>query len=70
MGPRGVASIVFGLIAYNALPNEDGEAVLAATCIIVLSSLLLHGLGAPFVINRLYGSAHQASGVVGSHRSQ
>lgn len=70
MGPRGVASIVFGLIAYNALPNEDGEAVLAATCIIVLSSLLLHGLGAPFVINRLYGSAHHASGVVGSHRSQ
>ncbi len=56
MGPRGVASIVFGLIAYNALPNADGEAVLAATCIIVLSSLLLHGLGAPLIIRRLYGA--------------
>lgn len=55
MGPRGAASIVFGLIAYNALPIEDGEAVLAATCIIVLSSLLLHGAAAPLIISRLYG---------------
>lgn len=55
MGPRGAASIVFGLIAYNALPIDDGEAVLAATCIIVLSSLLLHGAAAPPIISRLYG---------------
>ncbi|WP_228118135.1 cation:proton antiporter domain-containing protein [Rhodococcus erythropolis] len=55
MGPHGAASIVFGLIAYNALPNEDGEAVLAAACIIVLSSLVLHGLGASRVISLLYG---------------
>lgn len=61
MGPRGVASIVFGLIAYNALPIDDGEAVLAATCIIVLSSMLLHGVGAPLVISKLYGSAREQS---------
>lgn len=57
MGPRGAASIVFGLIAYNALPFDEGAPVLAATCIIVLSSLLLHGAAAPLIITRLYGSA-------------
>lgn len=62
MGPRGAASIVFGLIAYNALPPDDGDAVLAATCIIVLSSLLLHGLGAPLVISKLYGPAPASAG--------
>lgn len=56
MGPRGAASIVFGLIAYNALPTADGEAVLAATCVIVLSSLVLHGLCASRVITMFYGS--------------
>jgi NhaP-type Na+/H+ or K+/H+ antiporter len=55
MGPRGAASIVFGLIAYNALPRDDGDAVLAATCIIVLSSVVLHGLGASRFISVLYG---------------
>jgi NhaP-type Na+/H+ or K+/H+ antiporter len=55
MGPRGAASTVFGQIAYNALPGENGEAVLAATCIVVLGSLLFHGLGAPLFISRLYG---------------
>ncbi|RPA65864.1 sodium:proton antiporter [Gordonia oryzae] len=57
MGPRGAASIVFGLIAFNALPGDDGIAVLSATCIIVLGSLLLHGMGAPVVIRALYGPA-------------
>jgi NhaP-type Na+/H+ or K+/H+ antiporter len=55
MGPRGAASIVFGLIAYNALPRDDGDAVLAATCIIVLSSVVLHGLGTSRFISALYG---------------
>lgn len=55
MGPRGAASIVFGLIAYNALPRDDGDAVLAATCIIVLSSVVLHGLGTSRFISVLYG---------------
>jgi NhaP-type Na+/H+ or K+/H+ antiporter len=55
MGPRGAASIVFGLIAFNALPENAGVAVLAATCFIVLGSLVFHGLGAPLIIRRLYG---------------
>ncbi|MGN7133085.1 cation:proton antiporter domain-containing protein [Rhodococcoides corynebacterioides] len=55
MGPRGAASIVFGLIAFNALPDDEGFAVLVATCFIVLGSLALHGVGAPLIIRRLYG---------------
>ncbi|MHC2186939.1 NhaP-type Na+/H+ or K+/H+ antiporter [Rathayibacter agropyri] len=59
LGPRGAASIVFGLIAFNALPSEDGFDVLAATGFVVGGSLLLHGIGAPLLIRRLYGAAER-----------
>lgn len=54
MGPRGAASIVFGLIAANALPGEEGFLVLAATCMVVLGSVVLHGIGGPLLIRRLW----------------
>lgn len=56
MGPRGAASIVFGLIAANALPGEDGFLVLAATCMVVLGSVVLHGIGGPLLVRRLWGA--------------
>lgn len=61
MGPRGAASIVFGLIAFNALPEDDGAAVLVATCFIVFGSLIIHGVGAPLVIRKLYGRSEASS---------
>jgi NhaP-type Na+/H+ or K+/H+ antiporter len=56
MGPRGAASIVFGLIAFNALPLDQGYPVLAATCMVVLGSLLVHGAGGTLLIGRFYGA--------------
>ncbi len=54
MGPRGAASIVFGLIAANALPGEEGFLVLAATCMVVLGSVILHGVAGPLLVRRLW----------------
>lgn len=56
MGPRGAASIVFGLIAANALPGEQGFLVLAATCMVVLGSVVLHGIGGPLLVRRMWGT--------------
>lgn len=55
MGPRGAASIVFGLLAFNALPLSQGVLVLAATSMVVLGSLVLHGAGGTLLIKKLYG---------------
>lgn len=54
MGPRGAASIVFGLIAANALPGEEGFLVLAATCMVVLGSVVLHGIAGPLMVRWLW----------------
>lgn len=54
MGPRGAASIVFGLIAANALPGEEGFLVLAATCMVVLGSVVLHGVAGPLMVRWLW----------------
>lgn len=47
LGPRGTASIVFGLLAYNALSEDLGNATLYVTMIVVIGSMVLHGLIAP-----------------------
>ncbi|MDQ0642364.1 cation:proton antiporter domain-containing protein [Microbacterium murale] len=52
LGPRGTASIVFGLLAYNALPEDDGVIVLTIMVATVVGSILLHGLAAPLLLNR------------------
>lgn len=54
IGPKGPASIVFALIAFSALPREYGFPILAATAVVMLSSLLLHGIGGPLLTRRLY----------------
>ncbi|MEU5220943.1 cation:proton antiporter [Streptomyces sp. NPDC020807] len=46
LGPRGTTSIVFGLLAFNALPDGPAaDTALYAITITVLGSVLLHGLG-------------------------
>nr|WP_308252552.1 cation:proton antiporter [Rhodococcus qingshengii] len=47
LGPRGTTSIVFGLLAFNSLPDGPAaELALSVTVLCVLGSVLLHGLGA------------------------
>lgn len=45
-GPRGLASVVFGLIAFDELAGGDGRHVLTAVTATVLLSVIAHGLTA------------------------
>ncbi|MEV0358487.1 cation:proton antiporter [Nocardia sp. NPDC050697] len=49
LGPRGTATIVFGLLAYNALDEDLGEYALTVTGVTVLISVVIHGIGAPLL---------------------
>ncbi|WP_194916618.1 cation:proton antiporter domain-containing protein [Catenulispora rubra] len=53
VGPRGTTSIVFGLLAYNATRDEDAGLTLATMTIVLLGSLLLHGVAVPLAAQRL-----------------
>lgn len=52
LGPRGTASIVFGLLAYNGLPEDQGAIVLTVMVVTVGGSILLHGVAAPLLLRR------------------
>jgi NhaP-type Na+/H+ or K+/H+ antiporter len=53
-GPRGLASVVFGLIAFDALGGSEAHAVVSAVALTVLLSVVAHGITArPF--SRRYG---------------
>jgi sodium/hydrogen antiporter len=53
-GPRGLASVVFGLIAFDALHGSEANTVLATVTLTVLLSVVAHGFTAlPFA--RRYG---------------
>ena len=52
LGPRGTATIVFGLLAYNALPDDEGTIVLSVMVVTVVGSILLHGVAAPLMLRR------------------
>lgn len=58
MGPRGAAAIVFSLIAFNALPPDDGFSVLAATSMVIVGSLVLHSMLSPLLIGRFFPAKH------------
>jgi NhaP-type Na+/H+ or K+/H+ antiporter len=45
-GPRGLASVVFALIAVDSLDPPDGHRVLAAVALTVLLSVIAHGISA------------------------
>ncbi|GHE05634.1 cation:proton antiporter domain-containing protein [Streptomyces alanosinicus] len=54
LGPRGTTTIVFGLIAFNGLPDGvPADTVLLATVLCVLGSVLFHGMGSDLMIRRL-----------------
>ncbi len=52
IGPRGTATIVFGLLAFNKLPDAAAYDVLAVMVFTVVGSILLHGVVVPQVVNR------------------
>lgn len=62
LGPRGTATIVFGLLAYNALPEGEGNDILLVTVVTVVSSIVLHGVVAPLVLRRLPVADDEAAG--------
>jgi NhaP-type Na+/H+ or K+/H+ antiporter len=59
MGPRGLASIVFGTLAYIELEGEASVVVVKAMVVTVLASVVLHGLSAG-PIAAAYGRARTA----------
>lgn len=52
LGPRGTASIVLGLLAFNVLSGDDEGVVLLTMVVVVLGSVVLHGLGTPIAARR------------------
>ncbi|HEY6426486.1 MAG TPA: cation:proton antiporter [Acidimicrobiales bacterium] len=58
-GPRGLASVVFGLIAVDTLDPADGRTVLATVTVTVALSVLLHGVTASPLASRYGARAHQ-----------
>ncbi|GHF67198.1 sodium/hydrogen exchanger [Kitasatospora xanthocidica] len=58
LGPRGTTSIVFGLLAFNALPDGPAaNSALDAMVVVVLGSILLHGGGSLAIARALRGKA-------------
>jgi NhaP-type Na+/H+ or K+/H+ antiporter len=47
LGPRGTTSIVFGLLAFNVLAGNEAEQAILVTVVVVLGSVVIHGVGAP-----------------------
>jgi NhaP-type Na+/H+ or K+/H+ antiporter len=50
--PRGIGSVVFGLLAYIELTGPDAELVLAVMVVTVTASIVVHGLSAGLVARR------------------
>jgi NhaP-type Na+/H+ or K+/H+ antiporter len=57
-GPRGLASVVFALLAFDALGGHDADVVLTTITLTVLLSVIAHGVSAA-PLSRWYGK-HQA----------
>jgi NhaP-type Na+/H+ or K+/H+ antiporter len=52
VGPRGTTSIVFGLLAYNVLRDQDADLALSTMTVVLLGSLLMHGVAVPLLARR------------------
>jgi sodium/hydrogen antiporter len=60
VGPRGVASLVFGLLAFVDLSEPDGRFVLTVTVVTVVASIVVHGLSTGIVAARYGRAPHPA----------
>jgi NhaP-type Na+/H+ or K+/H+ antiporter len=63
-GPRGLATVVFGLLAVDAFEPSQSKAVLAVVTLTVALSVLLHGVSASPLAARYgaYAAARLARG--------
>ncbi len=59
--PRGIGSVVFGLLAYIELAGPDAEVVLAVMVVTVAASIVVHGLSTGLVTRRYGRPARRAS---------
>ena len=53
----GTTSIVFGLLAFNTLIGSSEQMALLAMVVVVLGSVVIHGIGAP-VAAHAYARSH------------
>ena len=58
--PRGIGSVVFGLLAYIELAGPDAEVVLAVMVVTVAGSIVVHGLSTGLVTRRYGRPARRA----------
>jgi NhaP-type Na+/H+ or K+/H+ antiporter len=63
-GPRGIATLVFGMLAFLDLAGPEKDFVLAVTVVTVVASIVVHGLSTGLVA-RHYGRASPAPEEVG-----
>ncbi len=61
-GPRGLASVVFGLIAYDSLAQPDAGRVLSVVTVTVTLSVVAHGFSASPLAARYGARVSAASG--------
>jgi NhaP-type Na+/H+ or K+/H+ antiporter len=57
-GPRGLASVVFGLIAVDSLAPTDAQLVLGVVTVTVTLSVIAHGLTASPLAERYSRKVH------------
>jgi sodium/hydrogen antiporter len=68
-GPRGLASVVFGLIAVDSLAPADARVVIAAVTITVTLSVVAHGVSASPLARRYGTHAHSLGSRAPEHRT-
>lgn len=49
LGPRGIATLVFGMLAFIELPAPEEDLALAVTVVTVVASIVVHGLSTGLV---------------------
>lgn len=60
-GPRGLASVVFGLLAVDELSGSSGQRAQTAISLTVVLSVLLHGISASPITSR-FAATHTSAG--------
>lgn len=61
LGPRGIASIVFALLAIQHLGGEDSVLLVQVVSVTVVLSAVVHGISAPLIARHLSGAARVRS---------
>jgi NhaP-type Na+/H+ or K+/H+ antiporter len=68
-GPRGLASVVFGLIAYDSLDPTNAGRVLSVVTVTIALSVLAHGLSASPLAARYGAFSATLAGHLAEHRT-